>query len=374
MVDEEKLMEWIQEKLEQGVDEQRIRKSLKETGHDPALLEKAKDPFHRKTQDSDSDSDGPENLDQMENSDDRQPEPQKYGKDKKPQRSKDKSQDQRKDPRDQIEEPENAFSQQQSDQQQDNSQRRSERNQREKEGGQRKDDRSGPRDDRRREKGRNPSIDLSSDLGPENSHQGSQNNASQQPSQNRQQRNQNSDGQRPRRNQQRTQQKSQDSEGSRLSLPSFSMPSVSLPSISLSMPSVPWKHVAVVVLVLGVLGGSYAAYSTGLLQDMSVPDVPFDQQTESPENVNSEQQGPSCEDVGVRIENIDASGPGTDVEVRLFGSEIRAVVELYSEGSVVASEQFDISGTETVSFNRQGDEVRFRPYGCETPVDTQSVN
>lgn len=45
MVDDEKLREWVENKLESGVDEERIRKSLRETGNDPGIVDEVKDPF-----------------------------------------------------------------------------------------------------------------------------------------------------------------------------------------------------------------------------------------------------------------------------------------------------------------------------------------
>ncbi len=45
MVDEDRLEEWVQEKLDAGVDRERIKKSLENTGHDPSLVEKVSSPF-----------------------------------------------------------------------------------------------------------------------------------------------------------------------------------------------------------------------------------------------------------------------------------------------------------------------------------------
>lgn len=42
---EDKIREWIEKKLEEGVEEERIRKSLRETGHDPSLIDEVKAPF-----------------------------------------------------------------------------------------------------------------------------------------------------------------------------------------------------------------------------------------------------------------------------------------------------------------------------------------
>lgn len=45
MVDEENLREWVQQKLDAGVEPSRIKKSLEETGHDPAIVDEVQDPF-----------------------------------------------------------------------------------------------------------------------------------------------------------------------------------------------------------------------------------------------------------------------------------------------------------------------------------------
>jgi len=45
MVDEERLREWVEGKLEEGVDEDRIKDSLRNTGHDPSIVDEVKSPF-----------------------------------------------------------------------------------------------------------------------------------------------------------------------------------------------------------------------------------------------------------------------------------------------------------------------------------------
>lgn len=47
MVDEDRLREWVEQKLDEGVSEDRIRESLRETGHDPSLVEEVKSPFEQ---------------------------------------------------------------------------------------------------------------------------------------------------------------------------------------------------------------------------------------------------------------------------------------------------------------------------------------
>lgn len=42
---EEKLKKWVKKKLEEGVEEQRIKESLKDTGHDPSIVDDVTDPF-----------------------------------------------------------------------------------------------------------------------------------------------------------------------------------------------------------------------------------------------------------------------------------------------------------------------------------------
>ena len=41
----EKLKDWIKEKREEGISDERIRKSLEKTGHDPSVLDEVDDPF-----------------------------------------------------------------------------------------------------------------------------------------------------------------------------------------------------------------------------------------------------------------------------------------------------------------------------------------
>lgn len=55
MVDEN-LKEWIQKKMEEGVPEERIKKSLEETDHDPSVVDEVKNPF------TDSDVEVSENV------------------------------------------------------------------------------------------------------------------------------------------------------------------------------------------------------------------------------------------------------------------------------------------------------------------------
>ncbi|MFB6208759.1 MAG: hypothetical protein ABEJ56_01325 [Candidatus Nanohaloarchaea archaeon] len=45
---EEKIREWVEDKLDEGVDEERIKNSLENTGHDPSILEEVKAPFNGK--------------------------------------------------------------------------------------------------------------------------------------------------------------------------------------------------------------------------------------------------------------------------------------------------------------------------------------
>jgi hypothetical protein len=45
MVDEENLRDWVQQKLDAGVEPSRIKKSLEETGHDPSIVDDVQDPF-----------------------------------------------------------------------------------------------------------------------------------------------------------------------------------------------------------------------------------------------------------------------------------------------------------------------------------------
>ncbi len=46
---EEKLREWVEEKLDEGIDPERIEQSLRETGHDPSIVEEVKSPFDGET-------------------------------------------------------------------------------------------------------------------------------------------------------------------------------------------------------------------------------------------------------------------------------------------------------------------------------------
>lgn len=45
MVDENRIKEWVKQKLDKGVEPERIKKSLKETGHDPSIVDEVQDPF-----------------------------------------------------------------------------------------------------------------------------------------------------------------------------------------------------------------------------------------------------------------------------------------------------------------------------------------
>ena len=45
MVDDDKIEEWIQGKLDDGIEPERIKKSLENTGHDPSLVDDMQDPF-----------------------------------------------------------------------------------------------------------------------------------------------------------------------------------------------------------------------------------------------------------------------------------------------------------------------------------------
>lgn len=45
MVDEDRLREWVEEKLDEGVEEERLKKSLRETGHDPSIVDEVRSPF-----------------------------------------------------------------------------------------------------------------------------------------------------------------------------------------------------------------------------------------------------------------------------------------------------------------------------------------
>lgn len=46
MVEEDRLREWVQKKLDAGVDPSRIKKSLEETDHDPSIVDTVQDPFN----------------------------------------------------------------------------------------------------------------------------------------------------------------------------------------------------------------------------------------------------------------------------------------------------------------------------------------
>ncbi|MFB6216462.1 MAG: hypothetical protein ABEJ72_05790, partial [Candidatus Aenigmatarchaeota archaeon] len=44
-MDEDRLKEWVEQKLEKGIDPERVKKSLEETGHDPSIVDRVQDPF-----------------------------------------------------------------------------------------------------------------------------------------------------------------------------------------------------------------------------------------------------------------------------------------------------------------------------------------
>lgn len=45
MVDENRLREWVEQKLDEGVDPERLKESLEDTGHDPSVVDEVRDPF-----------------------------------------------------------------------------------------------------------------------------------------------------------------------------------------------------------------------------------------------------------------------------------------------------------------------------------------
>lgn len=45
MVERERLKQWVEEKLEQGVSEERLKENLEKTGHDPSIVDEVQDPF-----------------------------------------------------------------------------------------------------------------------------------------------------------------------------------------------------------------------------------------------------------------------------------------------------------------------------------------
>lgn len=51
----EKLKEWVKNKREEGVSDERIKESLRETGHDPSIVDELDDPFDQDRSDSDTD-------------------------------------------------------------------------------------------------------------------------------------------------------------------------------------------------------------------------------------------------------------------------------------------------------------------------------
>lgn len=50
---EEQIKEWVEKKLDQGVDDKRIRQLLEEKGYDPDIVDEVKDPFEKKDSDLD---------------------------------------------------------------------------------------------------------------------------------------------------------------------------------------------------------------------------------------------------------------------------------------------------------------------------------
>lgn len=369
MVEEEKLLEWVREKLEQGVDEQRIRKSLKETGHDPALLEKAKDPFHGSGEGA-PDGD-PVREDQKEDSGS-----EEVGQE----HDRGISQTERNTEKDQKD--------QKKTESRDNRRNRNERTQENPRNQQRPESQK-----RNQEGGREPSIDLSNgssgrnqggkEQKPNNSHgtrdnqpdlgrDGSQNQSPQK----------NMEGQQRNQQQFKNRQKKGESKDKGHSLPSFSLPSISLPSFSLNLgkPSVPRKYVAGLLILLLVCGAGFGIYSSGLLENAEAPSLPIDDSSESTDSSTQEasntqtQSNEGCPDVGVRIQNVYRTDSGITADLKLFGSEILAVAELVEGGSVVESREITISDTKRVNFDSEGSKVVFRPYDCNKIKDSYEVS
>ena len=50
----EKLKQWVKKKRKEGVSDERIKESLKETGHDPSIVDELDDPFDEDRSDSDT--------------------------------------------------------------------------------------------------------------------------------------------------------------------------------------------------------------------------------------------------------------------------------------------------------------------------------
>lgn len=48
--DEERLKEWVEEKLDEGVDRERLKESLQETGHDPSIVDESNHPFSEESE------------------------------------------------------------------------------------------------------------------------------------------------------------------------------------------------------------------------------------------------------------------------------------------------------------------------------------
>lgn len=72
-MDEERLREWVEKKLDDGISEDRIRKSLRNTGHDPSIVDEVQDPFSgSKEEESKLDlSEEPEEEEKSQEPDDR---------------------------------------------------------------------------------------------------------------------------------------------------------------------------------------------------------------------------------------------------------------------------------------------------------------
>lgn len=70
MVDDEKIEEWIQGKLDDGIEPERIKKSLENTGHDPELVDKIDDPFADEESEQEEDEEPGESDEGFDNPDD----------------------------------------------------------------------------------------------------------------------------------------------------------------------------------------------------------------------------------------------------------------------------------------------------------------
>ena len=338
MVDDDKLMQWVQKKLDQGVSEERIRKSLRNTGHDPSIVEKAKDPFSGQENDDIEGQEPREQGNQARHAQEDEStrnlnkggtsEAQDQGPERDSQRDIDRSEtsadqdrkskrwnDTRKDPS-------------QNNENLGNSQNKdfSQKNQR--------DQREGSRNTRQ-----NP--------GPQNNNARTNNGFDQSNL---------GEGQ---------------ESGSRFSMPQISTLEVPKPNLS----ALPLKTMAVVSVIILLAIGGFAAYQSGMMSGISLPvgqgdDVSADQQSPS-ETQTAATNG--CPDVGVRV--IRASSDGNSVTARLavFNNQIEGTAELYDGGNRVESKTFFISDRKTVEFNNDGDEVVFRPAGCNKIKDSFSL-